>query len=65
MQIRINGQDQAVDAGTLDELVRELNLSSGSLVIEHNQKIIKQEQWASTSINDNDVIELLSFVGGG
>lgn len=65
MQVRINGQVEETAAGDLDELVKELGLKSDNLVIEFNNQIIKQESWLTTLLQQDDVIELLSFVGGG
>ncbi len=65
MQVRINGQVEKTGAGNLDELVKELGLKSDNLVIEYNNQIIKQENWLTTLLQQDDAIELLSFVGGG
>lgn len=65
MRIRINGKDEDIKATNLAELVSELDLPDESLVVEHNRQIVRQEQWTTTALADDDVIELLSFVGGG
>lgn len=65
IQMIINGKKKSVDASTLSELVKELGLTSDSLVIELNRKIVKQEKWIATELQKDDVVELLSFVGGG
>lgn len=65
MQLQINGEQTTTGAVTIEELVRELQLESSSLVIEHNRQIIRQEQWPAALLNEGDVLELLNFVGGG
>lgn len=65
MQVRINGQVEKTGAKNLDSLVKELGLKSDNLVIEYNKQIIKQENWPTTELEQEDSIELLSFVGGG
>lgn len=65
MQIRVNGQVEKPEAKNLGELVKELGLTSDNLVIEYNNQIIKQENWLTTQLQQDDTIELLSFVGGG
>lgn len=65
MRVRINGTEENVSAANLAELVDELELPKQSLVVEHNETIVRQEQWAQTPLRENDVLELLSFVGGG
>ncbi|WP_028584403.1 sulfur carrier protein ThiS [Desulfogranum mediterraneum] len=65
MQLQINGQATQINATTLDELISELELPRESLVVEHNSQIVRQQQWAQTRLSQDDVLELLSFVGGG
>ncbi|MBV5316507.1 MAG: sulfur carrier protein ThiS [Desulfobulbaceae bacterium] len=65
MEIIINGQTEQSPPGTIAELVTRKGLAPGSLVVELNQTIIKQEQWQTTSLKAGDRLELLSFVGGG
>lgn len=65
MQFSINGKIETSNASTIDELVKELGLDSNSLVVEHNDQIIRQEQWPATKLQEGDGVELLNFVGGG
>jgi thiamine biosynthesis protein ThiS len=65
MQFSINGKIETSNARTIDELVKELGLDSNSLVVEHNDQIIRQEQWPATKLQEGDGLELLNFVGGG
>ena len=65
MTIVINGDQQETRAANILELVTMLGLQPGSLVVEHNKQIVRQERWEDTELNDGDVLELLNFVGGG
>jgi len=65
MEIIINGTAETSPARTIAELVDCKGLAAGSLVVELNQRIIKQEQWPQTRLQAGDRLELLSFVGGG
>ncbi len=66
MRIRINGKDEAVDSGsTLQDIVTRRGLRTERLVIDHNSNLVPPEKWTSIIIKENDVIELISFVGGG
>lgn len=65
MHIQINGKTEKTAATTLAELIIELGLNQESLVVEHNEHIVRQELWASSALRENDVLELLNFVGGG
>lgn len=66
MNIRINGKDETVDTTVnLIELVTKKGLCPEKIVIEHNSIIVPKEDWHKTAVNENDAIEIVSFVGGG
>ncbi|BHH81850.1 sulfur carrier protein ThiS [Desulforhopalus sp. 52FAK] len=65
MNIRVNGKVETVDPCTIAELVKAKGLAAQSLVVEHNREIVKQAQWTEVSLQEDDQLELLSFVGGG
>jgi sulfur carrier protein len=65
MQITINGKIETIEPDNLEALVQAKGLNTDSLVIEHNHKIIKRENWGQIQLKENDTLELLSFVGGG
>lgn len=65
IEVRINGRDERLNACTLDTLIAVRGLISGSLVVEHNGRIIKQADWQGVTLGKKDVLELLNFVGGG
>jgi len=65
MNIQVNGKVETVDPCTIAELVAAKGLSAQSLVVEHNREIVKQAQWTEVSLQEDDQLELLSFVGGG
>ena len=51
-------------AGIL-EYLKENGFNPEQLVVERNFEIISKEQFGSVTIQDEDVIEVLRFVGGG
>lgn len=64
--VRINGKD-APDAVSLSVL-KYLEQSSYKLqhvVVELNEEILPKEAYDKTILNDGDVLEILSFMGGG
>ena len=65
MYITLNGKDVEVQSQTLEELVRELGFAPESLVVEKNRELVKKERWPETAVRQNDIFELLNFVGGG
>jgi len=66
MIIKINGENEGVEVkANLSELIMNKNLNPAGIVIEHNGSIIPKEKWADVFLNDNDNIEIVSFVSGG
>ena len=66
MQITINGQlKEFEDKATLTDIVKHFAKSSNHIITEVNGDIIKNHSWEKTTINDNDTIELIAFMGGG
>ncbi len=65
MHILINGQREISPPCTIAELVARKGLSPQALVVELNRTLIRQELWPTIRLKDDDILELLSFVGGG
>jgi sulfur carrier protein len=66
LQLQINGEAREVaDELKLSELVDELSLAPERVAIELNQKVVRRNQWAETTLADDDRIEIVHFVGGG
>jgi sulfur carrier protein len=66
MKLKINGDiKDNIRAATLQELLEELGITTGRVAVEVNLQVIKKADYASFGINDNDVIEIVNFVGGG
>ena len=65
MDIVINGQRETCPPGTLAEFVAGRGLTPETLVVELNGTIVRKGQWPAIRLKDSDVLELLSFVGGG
>lgn len=66
MKIKINGKDESViEAGNISELISRKGLSPANIVVEHNLRILPQEEWDAAALKENDSIEIISFVGGG
>lgn len=49
----------------MNDLVSELSLAPARIAIELNQKVVRRDQWAHTTLADGDRVEIVHFVGGG
>jgi sulfur carrier protein len=66
MQVTINGEQREIDDGlSVVELLDELQIRPGRVVIELNQEIVSRERYAATLLKDGDSLEIVHFVGGG
>ncbi|MDI6731663.1 MAG: sulfur carrier protein ThiS [Candidatus Margulisbacteria bacterium] len=66
MKIRINGEDAEVNPGLLlIDLLQKRQINPAAVIIEHNHQIISCSQFPNTPIQENDRLEIISFVGGG
>lgn len=66
MIIKINGKEREVERGdTLLSIIEKEKLSSEKIVVEHNKEIISKDSLGKIVVKEKDLIEILSFVGGG
>ncbi len=65
MKIQVNGNEMTMDEGaTVASLLEGLGLSDKKVAVEHNMVILARDGYGTT-LNEGDVIEIISFVGGG
>mgnify|MGYP000338665750 FL=1 len=63
--VQINGEMKEIAGKNVLEYLKENGFNPEHLVVERNFEIIPKEKFASVTIQDEDVIEVLRFVGGG
>ena len=65
MRIKLNGKDREIDGiGSVEELIESLGIHR-MIVVEHNQEILRREQYPERRLQDGDVVEIVHMVGGG
>jgi thiamine biosynthesis protein ThiS len=66
LRVYLNGDSKDLaESSTLLDLVNELNLPSARIAIELNRSVVRRREWENTTLNENDRIEIVHFVGGG
>jgi len=66
MTITINGEERKVDnAITVRALIEMLDLGKAACAAEVNKTLVPRREHDSRRLNEGDVIELVSLVGGG
>ncbi len=64
--ITLNGQQTEIKDGiTVTELLEEKKFRIALVAVEYNGRILKKNEYDTTVLNDSDVIEVVSFMGGG
>lgn len=66
MRVQINGEERDIDAGaTLASLVAELGLGERRIAVELNHGVVSRDRWSAVELRDQDLVEIVQFVGGG
>lgn len=70
MKVRLNGEEFSTQKGInvadfLENLSKDQGIELQSCVFLLNDDVIKKDKYQNTTINENDTIEVLSFVSGG
>ena len=66
IKIKVNGKiTTIVDKITLDELINDLKIPIRKVAIEFNKEIIDKKRIKKLKLKNNDVIEIVHFIGGG
>ena len=64
--MQVNGKKFEFKSNTtISNLLKELGLKEDAVVVEINLNIIENEEYRSYIIKEDDVIEVIRFVGGG
>ncbi len=64
--INLNGESQEVaDGTTVASLIDELGMRPELLAVERNRDIVPKAAYGEEILRDGDVVEIVTFVGGG
>jgi thiamine biosynthesis protein ThiS len=66
MKLTVNGNEHdAQDVKTVADLVRQMGLADSAVAVEVNRKVVPRKEHGQTSLQDGDVVEMVTLVGGG
>lgn len=63
--VRINGNDTDAAGKTIADYLQIANYDVRTIVVELNEEIVDKTKYNETIIQDGDVVEIISFMGGG
>ena len=66
IKIKVNGKIHTfIDKSTLYELINHLNIPVKKVAIELNKEIANKKRLRRIKLKNNDIIEIVHFIGGG
>jgi len=66
MKLIVNGEFfEASNAGTITDLLNEINIAPGQVAVEVNLSIIRKADYSTFRLHEGDKVEIVNFVGGG
>ncbi|HSR88036.1 MAG TPA: sulfur carrier protein ThiS [Pontiella sp.] len=66
MKLTVNGEPHEHRGnGSVDALLEELGANKTHTALMVNGNVIPSQQWEAPSLQENDEVEMLVFVGGG
>lgn len=66
MTISLNGEKREIPDGlTIRGLLELLHIQHQRVAVELNESIVKKDNYGSTTIKSGDILEVVSFMGGG
>ena len=63
--VTVNGEKRDCAGQTVPQLLDEMGYNRLHIAVEINEVIIPKDDYDNTVINDNDVVEIVTFMGGG
>jgi sulfur carrier protein len=66
MKLTLNGELREIsESETVSDLLRSLGLAEKLVLVEQNGQVVPRENFAATSVEDGDKIEIVRMVAGG
>lgn len=64
--IQLNGESiEGYENKTIADLITDMHYDITKIAVEQNGSIIPKSKYKTSVLNDNDVLEVVTFVGGG
>ncbi|MFM9264707.1 sulfur carrier protein ThiS [Tychonema sp. BBK16] len=64
--LQVNGESRNCAIETpLPELLKQLGLNPRLVAVEYNGEILHKQFWETTQMQEGDILEIVTIVGGG
>ena len=66
IKIKVNGKNKTFDnQSSLHRLINDLKIPIKKVAIEFNREIIDKKKIKEIKLKNNDIVEIVHFIGGG
>ncbi len=65
MMVRVNGEELDLAGRTLEQYLAEADYDRKRIAVERNGELVPRARYGETVLLEGDLLEVVSFVGGG
>ena len=65
IEVTVNGETRQTSSATVRELIEELGIGEQPVAVERNREVVPRKQHGEAELQEGDVLELVTLVGGG
>lgn len=66
MEIQLNGESFVLEEDiNINDFLKKLTIDKNKVAIELNKNVVPKNSYSNTVITNKDVIEIVTFIGGG
>lgn len=63
--VKINGKPENMAGKNIEEMLQMQGFRKEQVAVERNEEIVPKAQYGTVVLEEGDVVEVVSFVGGG
>ncbi|KFX72176.1 MAG: hypothetical protein FF85_01995 [alpha proteobacterium QL1] len=66
IEIQLNGQIHKLETSlSIEQLLNKLLIDKKKVAVELNKSVVPKQKYSSIKITNEDVVEIVTFIGGG
>jgi sulfur carrier protein len=66
IEIQLNGETHKFEENlSVEELLKKLSIDKNKVAVELNQTVVSKQTYSITTVVNKDVVEIVTFIGGG
>ena len=66
IEIQLNGESHKFEENlSFEELLKKLSIDKNKVAVELNQTVVSKQTYSNTRVVNKDVVEIVTFIGGG